>query len=267
MVMPDTPAETVVQGVDKRGVARVTIARPKARNALDAATIDSLHAAFSSVARDPDVRVLVVAGQGTAFCAGADLNWMRESATMSVDDNVRDASQFASMLEALAAVPCPTIGAIQGAAYGGGVGIVAAVDVAVAGVSARFALSEVRLGLEPAMIAPYVVGVLGAREFRYRALRGAAFDANEALRLGLVSEVVRDSDLEATVETVVDDLLRGGPVAQSEIKKLVALADGRRRDGDLRSELARRIAARRASPEGQEGSTAFLERRDPSWTA
>ncbi len=259
--------EAVRRAVDARGVARVEIARERVRNALDEATIEELAGAFAALARDPAVRVLVVTGRGPAFCAGADLRWMRRSAGMSVEENVRDSEQFASMLEALAEFPCPTIAQVQGAAYGGGLGLVAAADIAVAAASARFALSEVRLGLEPAMIAPYVAGAIGPREFRQRALTGSPFGADEALRLGLVSQVTDDEGLAAAVDALVTELLKGGPEAQRHIKDLIRSIAGRVGDGALRTELATRISMRRAGREGQEGAAAFLERRAPDWMA
>ncbi len=256
----------VLQTVDSHGIARVEIAREPVRNALDALTIQGLAAAFADLARNPAVRLLLLSGRGPAFCAGADLNWMRQSAALSPADNVRDSEQFAAMLEALADFPHPTVARVQGAAFGGGLGLAAATDIVVAAESARFALSEVRLGLEPAMIAPYVVAAIGAREFRQRALTGTGFGAAEAQRLGLVYRAVPDSDLEPAVEEVTAELLKGGPDAQREIKVLTRRVAGREHDRSLRTELARRIAARRAGPEGQEGTAAFLARRAPAWT-
>lgn len=263
----ETTGGTVHRAVDARGVARVEITRERVRNALDEATIAALARAFAALAGDPAVRVLVVAGRGAAFCAGADLHWMRRSAGMSVEENVRDSERFAAMLEALADFPRPTVAQVQGAAYGGGLGLVAAADIAVAAASARFALSEVRLGLEPAMIAPYVVDAIGPRAFRQRALTGAPFRSDEARRLGLVHQVTEDADLGAAVEAVVAELLKGGPEAQQHIKELARAVAGRVRDGALRRELATRIAMRRTGREGQEGAAAFLERRAPDWTA
>ena len=216
------PAGAVLRAVDARGVARVEIAREQVRNALDEATIGELAGAFDALARNPAVRILIVTGRGPAFCAGADLRWMQRSAGMSVEENVRDSEQFALMLQALADFPSPTVAQVQGAAYGGGLGLVAAADIAVAAASARFALSEVRLGPEPAMIAPYVVGAIGPREFRQRALTGTPFEAYEALRLGLVNQVTDDGDLGAAVDTLVTELLKGGPEAHRLIKELTA---------------------------------------------
>lgn len=258
---------TVVRAIDPRGIARVEIAREGVRNALDEATIEALYSAFTGLAGDRSVRVLVLAGRGRAFCAGADLQWMQRSAGMGVDENVADAERFAAMLEAFARFPRPTVAQVQGAAYGGGLGLVAAADIAIAGASAKFALSEVRLGLEPAMIAPYVADAIGSREFRHRALTGTPFDASEALRLGLVSQITDEPDLESAVENVAEALLAGGPEAQRHIKELAAAVAVRARDRSFRRELAGRIAARRASLEGQEGAAAFLERRSPGWTA
>ena len=258
---------SVVRTIDARGVARVEIARERIRNALDESTIEALYTAFAELADDGSVRVLVLAGRGRAFCAGADLQWMRRSAGMGVDENVADAERFAAMLEEFARFPRPTVAKVQGAAYGGGLGLVAAADMAIAGASAKFALSEVRLGLEPAMIAPYVVEAIGSREFRHRALTGTPFDASEALQLGLVSKISNESHLESAVEHVVEALLAGGPEAQRHIKELAIAVAGRARDRSLRRELAGRIAARRSSAEGQEGAAAFLERRSPEWTA
>ncbi len=257
----------VFRTVDARGIARVEMARERVRNALDAPTVSDLATAFAELARDPAVRVLVLAGRGAAFCAGADLRWMRQGAALTTEENIRDSETFAVMLESLSGFPRPTVARVQGAAFGGGLGLAAAADIVVAGESARFALSEVRLGLEPAMIAPYVVDAIGAREFRQRALTGREFGAGEALRIGLVARVASDSALEATVGEVVEDLLRGGPDAQRQIKILTGRVTARDRDGTLRAEMAARISARRASREGQEGTAAFLERRAPDWAA
>lgn len=256
----------LVTGVDPRGVARVELAREAARNAMDEELIDALARAFGELAREPAVRALVLSGRGKAFSAGADVGWMRRSAGHDEEANRADAARLTGMLERLAAFPRPTLALVHGAAYGGAVGLAAAVDIAIAARSARFALSEVRLGLEPAMIAPYVASALGPRRFLALALTGRPFDAEEALACGLVHEVTDDDGLAAAGERVLDDLLKGAPEAQAGIKELARLSAGLGPGNARGPEMAARTAARRAGAEGQEGLSAFLEKRPPAWT-
>ncbi len=252
----------IVSSVDERGIARIEIAREEARNAMDEATIGGLSDVFVRFAGSEGVRALVLSGRGSAFSAGADIGWMRRSAEYSEEENARDATRFTTMFENLYSFPRPTIALIQGPAYGGAVGLAAAVDIAIASRSARFALSEVRLGLEPAMIAPYVVSAMGRRQFLRLSLTGEVFNAEQARMLGLVHEVVDDGRLAETADKVLADILAGAPQAQTGIKELAELVSSSTIPG---SERARRTAARRAGAEGREGLSAFLEKRRTDW--
>jgi methylglutaconyl-CoA hydratase len=234
-------------------VLRITLARPDRRNAFDAALIAELAEAFVDVGR---ARAVVLAGDGPSFCAGADVDWMRSSAELSYDENVADANALRAMLEAIDGCPAPVVARVQGHALGGGAGLVAAADVAVAGSDAAFAFSEVKLGIVPAVISPFALAKIGPGQARRWFVTGERFDAETALRLGLVHEVA--ADLDAAVERVVGELLSAGPRAARWAKRLVR----ERPDGP---ETARWIAERRTSDEGQEGLRAFLEKRRPAW--
>lgn len=252
--------------VDGRGVARVTMNRPDVHNAFNAEMIAALSDAFRSVAADPDVRVMVLAATGKSFSAGADANWMRSFAGMSHAENMADAGELAAMLELLNRLPKPTIAAVNGAAFGGGVGLVACSDVAVAVESAVFSLSEVRLGLVPATISPYVLAAIGARQARRWFTSGERFPAARAREMGLVHELVADAAaLDAAVEDLIRNYLANGPEAVAAAKDLVFAIANRPVDSSLMQETARRIADRRVSAEGQEGLAAFLAKRKPQW--
>jgi methylglutaconyl-CoA hydratase len=240
--------------IDRDGpVLRVTLARPERRNAFDAALIAELADAFADVG---DARAVVLAGEGPSFCAGADVDWQRSAIDLSYDENVEDALRLYRMLEAVDSCPAPVVARIQGYALGGGSGLAACTDVAVAGEDAVFGFSEVRLGIMPAVISPFVLARIGPGAARRYFLTGERFDAATALRIGLVHEVA--SKLDAAVERVVSELLAGGPEAVREAKRLVREAPGA-------PEVAHRAAALRTSPEGQEGLRAFLEKRDAAW--
>jgi methylglutaconyl-CoA hydratase len=235
-------------------VLRVTLARPERRNAFDAALIAELAEAFVDVGR---ARAVVLAGEGPSFSAGADVDWMRSSVDLAYDENVADALALRRMLEAIDGCPAPVVARVQGHALGGGCGLVACSDLAVAAPDAVFAFSEVKLGLVPAVISPFALAKIGPSAARRYFVTGERFDAGTALRIGLVHEVA--ADLDAAVERVLDELRTAGPRATRAAKRLVldAPLDG--------NETARRIAERRTSEEGQEGLRAFLERRRPSW--
>jgi methylglutaconyl-CoA hydratase len=240
--------------IDRDGpVLRVTLARPERRNAFDAALIAELADAFADVG---DARAVVLAGEGPSFCAGADVDWQRSAIDLSYDENVEDALRLYRMLEAVDSCPAPVVARIQGYALGGGSGLAACTDVAVAGEDAVFGFSEVRLGIMPAVISPFVLARIGPGAARRYFLTGERFDAETALRIGLVHEVA--SKLDAAVERVVSELLAGGPKAVREAKRLVREAPGA-------PAVAHRAAALRTSPEGQEGLRAFLEKRDAAW--
>jgi methylglutaconyl-CoA hydratase len=233
-------------------VYRVTLARPERRNAFDAELIAELTQAFAHVG---DARAVVLAGEGPSFCAGADVEWQRSSIDLSYDDNVEDAMRLYEMCEAIDTCPAPVIARVHGYALGGGSGLVACADVAVATPDAVFGFSEVRLGIIPAVISPFVLPKIGAAARRYF-LTGERFDAETALRIGLVHEVTADDA--AALERLLAELRSAGPRAARHAKRLVL----ERPDGP---ETARRIAERRVSDEGQEGLRAFLERRRPDW--
>jgi methylglutaconyl-CoA hydratase len=237
------------------GLLRVTLARPERRNAFDAALIAELTEAFTTVA--DDVRAVLLTGEGPSFCAGADVEWQRSSIDLGFEENVEDALRLHAMMEAVDSCPAPLVARVHGYALGGGSGLLACADVAVASRDATFGFSEVRLGIIPAVISPFVLAKLGSGAARHLFLTGERFDAETALRIGLVHEVADDVD--AAFERVVGELLRSGPRATREAKRLVRT---RPTDGE---ELARIAARLRASDEGQEGLRAFLEKRDPAW--
>jgi methylglutaconyl-CoA hydratase len=237
-------------------VLRITMSRPEQRNAFDAALIQELAEAFSAVG--DDVRAVVLAGEGKSFSAGADVDWMRAAVELSYEENVADARRLRMMLETIDSCPAPVIARIQGHALGGGCGLVACCDIAVSAPDARFAFSEVKLGIIPAVISPFAIGKIGASAARRYFVTGERFDAETALRIGLVHELAED--LDAALDALIDELRSAGPEAARHAKKLVL----ERPDG-LATE--RRIAQRRTSEEGQEGLRAFVEKRDPTWAS
>ena len=259
----DTPCDVTVR--DK--VATVTLNRPEIHNAFDEALIANLTAAFVSLDDNADVRVVVLQGAGTSFCAGADLNWMKRMAAFGEDENLTDANALATMLRSLYALSKPTIARVGGAAYGGGVGLMAACDIAIAVPEATFALSEARLGLIPATIGPYVIEAIGARQARRYFLTAERFDAAEARRIGLVHEVVAVDAIDARIDALIATLTSAGPAAQLECKALIRGVSHRPIDDDVIAGTAQHIAAVRASPEGREGVAAFLGKRRPAWVA
>lgn len=260
-----TDAATVQTHVGERGVARVVINRPDKHNAFNDGMIRALRQAFRQLADDTSVRVVVLSSNGKHFSAGGDLAWMQRMADYHHDHNLRDAEELAGMLLDLKQLPQPTIAQVQGAAFGGAVGLVSCCDIAIASSTARFALSEVRIGLVPATIGPYVVAAIGERAARRFFMTGEAFDATTALQHGLVSEVVAQDDLETAVSDLCDTLLDNGPQAVRAAKDLVTEICGTPASDELIRETCRRIADLRASDEGQEGLKAFLEKRPPSW--
>ena len=249
----------------KDGVARVTLNRPELRNAFDDALIASLTRAFREVQNDASVRVLVLAGNGPAFCAGADLNWMKRMATYGYDENLADAQALATMLATLDRMPKPTIARVHGPVFAGGTGLVAACDIAVGTPEAKFCLSEAKLGLSPATISPYVIRAMGERMARRYFLTAEVLDAEEAYRIGMLSALVPSEALDSAIEGLVKHLLAGGPEAHAKIKELIRAVANRTLDDALVAESAKRIAEIRVSPEGKEGIASFLEKRKPSW--
>jgi methylglutaconyl-CoA hydratase len=249
----------------KDGVASVTLNRPEVRNAFDDALIKRLHETFLSLGKDQSVRAVVLAGNGPAFCAGADLNWMKRMASYGYDENLRDAQALAEMLAALDRMPKPTIARVHGPAFAGGTGLVAACDIAVGAPEAKFCFSEAKLGLSPATIGPHVLRAIGERNARRYFLTAEVFDASEAHRIGLLSAVVPSQELDSFVEELLKHLLAGGPEALRKIKDLVRAVSARPVDDALVAETARRIAEIRVSAEGKDGIASFLEKRKPSW--
>ncbi|WP_414447587.1 enoyl-CoA hydratase/isomerase family protein [Burkholderia sp. 22PA0099] len=248
-------------------IATVTLARPEVRNAFNETMIAELSAAFGALDADDGVRAVVLAAEGPAFCAGADLNWMRKMAGYGDDENRADARRLARMLEAVYRCGKPVIARVHGDVYAGGVGLVAACDIAIAAQPARFCLSEARLGLIPATIAPYVVRALGERAARRYVMTAEVFDSARAAQLGLIHEAVAADALDTTVAQLADALCANGPDAVRAGKRLVADVAGRALDDALIDDTADRIAATRAGAEAREGIAAFLEKRTPAWRA
>jgi methylglutaconyl-CoA hydratase len=248
-------------------VAEVWLNRPDMRNAFNDGVIAELNTAFATLVADPGLRCIVLGGNGKAFCAGADLNWMRSMAGYNWERNRTDAQTLADVLWAIYSCPLPVVGRIHGDCYAGGVGLAAVCDVLVAAEGVQFCLSEARLGLLPATIGPYVVRALGQQASRRYFTTAERFDAATALRLGFVHEVCAADALDAKVSAIVAALVANGPAAVKACKQLVKDIAGRAIDDALRAETARRIADIRASAEGREGLASFLEKRAPDWKA
>lgn len=249
------------------GVAIVTINRPDRRNAFDAALIAALSETFETLHGAEHVRLMFLRGAGGMFCAGADLEWMRAAAAHTEDDNRLDAMAMARMFKLLRDVPALTVAMVQGGAYGGGAGLAAACDMAIATADAKFSFAEVKLGLVAATISPYVVDAIGPRTARALFATGRTFDATHAEKIGLVTEVVADdAGLEAAMAALSTEMMASGPMAVIESKKIVELVAYQEIDHRLMDDTARAIARVRVSEEGQEGVMAFLEKRKPSWS-
>jgi methylglutaconyl-CoA hydratase len=247
------------------GVAQVTMAREAVFNAFDEAMIDELDRAFAQLVDDPAVRVIVLAGAGRHFSAGADLQWMQRASQASREWNLQDARRFAGMLSRIEACPKPVVARVQGAALGGGVGLACACDVAVAAEGASFSVSEAKFGILPAVIGPYVTNAVGKRQARRLALTTTRIDAQEALRIGLVQQVVAPEALDAAVDAVVKDLLVGGPAAQREIKALFAQLEVGPITPEVIELTAQTISRVRGTDEAREGFDAFLSKRPANW--
>jgi methylglutaconyl-CoA hydratase len=250
-----------------RRVAVVWLAREKVRNAFNETLIAELTSAFARLGADDGVRAIVLAARGPAFCAGADLDWMRRMAGYSFEENRADARALADMLRTIHECPKPTIARVHGDAYAGGMGLVAACDIAVAASTANFCLSETKLGLIPATISPYVIRAMGEQAARRYALTAERFDAAEALRLGFVHAVAPPDGLDARIEEIVAALMQTSAAAVSAAKRLVRQVAGRPIDDALVADTAERIADIRASDDGREGVRAFLDKRKPRWVS
>jgi methylglutaconyl-CoA hydratase len=249
---------------DEGPVATVALARPEARNALNAALIGEVTRCFEELAEDEGVRVVVLTGEGPSFCAGADVGYTRDAAGFSYEENLEDARRLADMFLVVDDLPKPVVAKVRGAAIGGGVGLVSAADVAVAEEGTQVAFSEVRLGIAPATIAPFVVRKIGYSHARSLFLTGERFDAGRAREIGLVHEAVPEGDLDSAVEQVVARLLQGGPAAQAAIKEALRQVEATEPMEAL-GIMTQLIAELRVGEEGQEGLGAFLEKREPFW--
>ena len=254
--------ETVTLSTESRGISRITIGRPERKNAFDAALIADLVAAVGRV--DRSARAVVLQSEGDTFCAGADVEWMRGMAGYSLDENIADSKALAAMFRSLYDLEMPLVARVQGAAIGGGAGLVAVADIAVASTEAAFAFSETRLGILPAVVSPYVVRKIGPSRATALFITGSRIDAKRAHDIGLVERLVEPSDLDAAVGRVLDAIVAGGPKAVNAAKRLVREVEGKRID-EVADLTVKRIAEIRVSHEGQEGLRAFLEKRDPRW--
>ncbi|MCM2276637.1 MAG: enoyl-CoA hydratase-related protein [Oligoflexia bacterium] len=261
--------ETLSVALDGRGVLTIALSRPDVRNAFNAAVISELTRMFEGEALRPEVKAIVLKGEGPAFCAGGDLNWMKASIEVSYEENLEDTRRLARMFALLNECPKPVVGAIHGAAIGGGVGLVSVCDIAIATAETQFSLSEVRLGIIPACIGPFVIAKIGPSQARGLFVSAERFGAARAKEIGLVHEVVADAAaLESAVERVIGNMLQCGPNAMSAAKKLVldlSWPERRAQCADPLEYVAEVLARLRISPEGQEGLKAFLEKRKPSW--
>lgn len=257
--------QIVTTNIDSRGVATVTLNNPDKHNAFDDGIIAELTAAFNAIANDDNVRVMVLASNGKNFSAGADLNWMKRMASYSYEENLRDARALAEMLKVLNFMPKPTIARVQGAAFGGAVGLVSCCDMAVATTRASFCLSEVKIGLMPATISPYVVAAIGQRASRRYFNTAERFRAETAAELGLVTEVTEEAKLDEKLNALIDTLLANSPAAVKAAKQLIFDVAEHEISDALIESTCEDIARIRVSPEGQEGLTAFLEKRPAAW--
>ncbi len=246
-------------------VATIWMNRPDLHNAFDETLIAELTAACVALDKDEDIRVVVLAGRGKSFSAGADLNWMKRAANNGLDDNLNDARALAKMLRTLAEMKKPTIARVLGAALGGGMGLAAACDITVASTKAVFATSEVKFGIIPSAISPYVLRAIGARQATRYFQSAERIDSVRAREIGLVHEAVEPEQLDAKVQEIVTTLLQGGPLAQAAAKDLIRAVDSRPINDNLIEDTAHRIAHLRATPEAREGISAFLDKRQPNW--
>ncbi len=251
--------------IDQRGVATVTLNNPDQHNAFDDTIISVLTSVFSDLSADEKVRVVVLVAQGKSFSAGADLNWMKRMANYNHEENLQDAKALAKMLYTLNTLSKPTIARVQGAAFGGGVGLVSCCDIAIASTRASFSLSEVKLGMVPATISPYVIDAIGPRAARRYFTTAERFNADTALRIGLISECVEEAQLDTTIEHLISSILNNGPSAVSQAKQLIADVSHQPISQTLMDNTSELIASIRSSDEGKEGLSAFLEKRPASW--
>jgi len=256
---------TLLIDQDARGVVRLNLNRPEVLNAFDEALIARIDQCFQTLGSDPTVRVIVLGATGKTFCAGADIAWMRRAAANTEAANLADARVFAQMMHSVASCPKPVVARIQGHAFGGGVGLACAADMAVAAERAQFAVSETRFGILPAVIGPYVVNAVGKRQAQRLALTGERLSALQAQSIGLVSHVCADEAMEATVEGIVSAILVNGPQALTEVKALFSQLACGEVIAEVRELTAQTISRVRTTDEAREGFTAFVAKRSPSW--
>jgi methylglutaconyl-CoA hydratase len=249
----------------KNSVATITMNRPDVHNAFNEKTITSMTEAFIKANEDLDVRIVVLKGTGKSFSAGADLDWMKRMSQFTEEENYNDSLMLATLMKTIDQSPKPTIAVVNGAAYGGGVGLVCACDIAIGTNRAQFCLSEVKLGLIPAVISPYVVGAVGTRQARRLFLTAERIESKEAKSIGVLTHLVDDIDLEEKLDQIISFLMKGAPGAQSGCKNLIRFVGDNPLTDDTIGETAKRIATTRASVEGQDGIKAFLSKQKPSW--
>ena len=257
--------DKVITQIDSRGIARVILNNPDKHNAFDDQMIIQLTEAFEAVATNSDVRIMLLQSEGKSFSAGADLGWMKRMARYSYQQNLSDTHALAAMLKALHQMPIPTIARVQGAAFGGALGLISCCDIAVASSKASFALSEVKIGLVPSTISPYVIAAIGERHAKRYFMTAERFDANTALQISLVHEAVEERFLDDKVEQLITMILSNGPEAVVAAKQLVFAISGKAIDSSLIEHTCEVIAGIRISAEGQEGLNAFLDKRKPHW--
>ena len=255
----------VITQIDSRGVAQVTLNNPDKHNAFDDQMIIELTNAFNALAANANVRIMLLKSEGKSFSAGADLEWMKRMASYSYQQNLNDAHALAAMLKALHQMPIPTIARVQGAAFGGAVGLISCCDIAVASSKASFALSEVKIGLVPSTISPYVIAAIGERHAKRYFMTAERFDTNTALQISLVHEAVEEQFLDDKVEQLITAILSNGPEAVVAAKQLVFAVSGKAIDSSLIEHTCEVIAGIRVSAQGQEGLSAFLDKRKPHW--
>ena len=255
----------VITQIDSRGVAQVTLNNPDKHNAFDDQMIIELTNAFNALAANTNVRIMLLKSEGKSFSAGADLDWMKRMASYSYQQNLNDARALAAMLKALHQMPIPTIARVQGAAFGGAIGLISCCDIALASSNASFALSEVKIGLVPSTISPYVIAAIGERHAKRYFMTAERFDTNTALQISLVHEAVEEQFLDDKVEQLITAILSNGPEAVVAAKQLVFAVSGKAIDSSLIEHTCEVIAGIRVSAQGQEGLSAFLDKRKPHW--
>ena len=260
-----TMSHTTIETQLAQGVALIWLNRPDVRNAMNDVMIAELHDAFDAAIDDDAVRAIVLAGRGKAFCAGGDLSWMKTAKQMSPEKAIEDSMRLAMLLRKVHDCPKPTVARVQGPAYAGGMGLVAACDVSIASFDVKFSLSEVKLGLIPATISPYVVKAMGAQQARRYFISGEVFDCSEAYRIGFVHDQVPPEELDQAVNLLLGHLVAGGPVAIRETKALLRRVTNQEIDDAMSADTAAWIARIRASDEAQEGIASFFEKRKPNW--